>query len=147
VAGNVPFIGLFFSNQEHQTVISPWLSSAHFVTVIGGLPEITITTCPGLNEAFDIIPSLMGCAKMSLKNRRFHPSSLRFIANAEDFQDPREPLLRIGDWVRLNSGGPSALVVETDPDAITIAWRTHSVCAEESTFPRACLHRVCLVST
>lgn len=45
--------------------------------------------------------------------------------------------LTLGDRVRLNSGSPTALVVETNADVVTIAWP-----AGEATFPPECLHRV-----
>jgi hypothetical protein len=48
----------------------------------------------------------------------------------------RIPLV-IGDRVRLNSGSPPALVVETGTDVVTIAWPNG-----EATFPPEYLQRV-----
>jgi hypothetical protein len=45
--------------------------------------------------------------------------------------------LTLGERVRLNAGSPTALVVETGADVVTIAWPTG-----EATFPPECLHRV-----
>jgi hypothetical protein len=45
--------------------------------------------------------------------------------------------LTLGERVRLNAGSPTALVVETGADVVTIAWP-----AGEATFPPECLHRV-----
>jgi hypothetical protein len=45
--------------------------------------------------------------------------------------------LTLGERVRLNVGSPTALVVETGADVVTIAWPTG-----EATFPPECLHRV-----
>jgi hypothetical protein len=47
----------------------------------------------------------------------------------------RKPLT-LGERVRLNSGSPIGLVVETG-ELVTIAWA-----AGEATFPPECLHRV-----
>jgi hypothetical protein len=44
--------------------------------------------------------------------------------------------LNLGERVRLNSGGPIGLVVETG-ELVTIAWPTG-----EATFPPECLRRV-----
>jgi hypothetical protein len=44
--------------------------------------------------------------------------------------------LNLGERVRLNSGGPIGLVVDTD-ELVTIAWP-----GGEATFPPECLHRV-----
>jgi hypothetical protein len=44
--------------------------------------------------------------------------------------------LNLGERVRLNSGGPIGLVVETG-ELVTIAWP-----GGEATFPPECLHRV-----
>jgi hypothetical protein len=59
------------------------------------------------------------------------------VARADEFQDSREPPLRIGDRVQLNSGGPISLIVELDTEAVTVAWN-----GAEAVFPRACVHRV-----
>jgi hypothetical protein len=45
--------------------------------------------------------------------------------------------LTLGERVRLNVGSPTALVVETGADVVTIARPTG-----EATFPPECLHRV-----
>jgi len=63
-------------------------------------------------------------------------SRLALVASASTFQDPREPKLRIGDRIRLNSGGPVGLVVEIDSTGITLAWP-----GGETTLPAACVHR------
>lgn len=80
---------------------------------------------------------------MSFRQQRYQPRHLTRVAKAEHFRDSREPPLRLGDWVCLNSGGPVALVVDDDGNLLTIAWRNRSGAAE-STLPRACVHRVCL---
>ncbi len=62
---------------------------------------------------------------------------LSLISGVDNFHDPREPALRIGDRVQLNSGGPSSLVVDHDAETVTIAWK-----GAEAVFPRSCVHRV-----
>ena len=78
---------------------------------------------------------------MSFKSRLFRAECLSLIAKAESFQDPREPQLRMGDWVQLNSGGPRTLIVNIEIDEITIAWRNGDKIAE-CVVPHACIHRV-----
>jgi hypothetical protein len=78
---------------------------------------------------------------MSHKSQSFPTDHLSLVATAATFQDPREPPLRMGDWVQLNSGGPRSLVVDVMPDKITIAWKDGNNVAE-CVFPPACIHRV-----
>ena len=78
---------------------------------------------------------------MSRKSRRFPTDHLSLVAKAESFQDPREPPLRMGDWVQLNGGGPRTLVVDSTTDEITIAWKNGNQTVE-CVLPRACIHRV-----
>jgi len=78
---------------------------------------------------------------MSHKSQSFRTDHLSLVAKAESFQDPREPPLRMGDWVRLNSGGPRSLVVDATTDKITIAWKSGDKIAE-CVLPRDCIHRV-----
>ncbi len=67
---------------------------------------------------------------------------LRRIFAAEDFQDNREPPLRLGDIVKLNSGGPRLLVVDLlTADRVTTSWRDESGSTFEQEFPRASVHR------
>jgi uncharacterized protein YodC (DUF2158 family) len=77
---------------------------------------------------------------MKLKKRNFAAEELVVIAQSEEFQDIREPPLRLGDRVRLNSGGPESLVVDVG-EQVTIAWQDGSA-TREYRLPRACLHRV-----
>ena len=78
---------------------------------------------------------------MSRESQRFPTDQLSLVARAESFQDPREPPLRIGNWVQLNSGGPRSLVVDIEGDKITIAWDADNRPCEH-TFARARIHRV-----
>jgi uncharacterized protein YodC (DUF2158 family) len=66
---------------------------------------------------------------------------MRLVARAEDFVDAREPALRIGDRVHLNSGGPDCLIVERSAHEATIAWRDGDR-ACEATLPVGCVHRI-----
>lgn len=79
---------------------------------------------------------------MSRPNRKpIGIHNLRHIASSAEFQDIREPGFRIGDLVRLNSGGPIMMVVDIDGSKVTTAWATSGQVAECSWF-RPCLHRV-----
>jgi uncharacterized protein YodC (DUF2158 family) len=67
---------------------------------------------------------------------------LRLVASSDEYQDDREPPLRLGDVVQLNSGGPLSLVVDIrDCNTVTIAWRDNKDLAEEAELPRLCVHR------
>lgn len=69
--------------------------------------------------------------------RRFKMNELARVASAESFQDEREPMLRIGDIVRLNSGGPVLLIVDVGDGEVTAASGDVEVVAAV-----ACFHRV-----
>ena len=80
--------------------------------------------------------------------RSFEPRRLRLIASRGQFIDEREPPLRIGDIVALNSGGPLSLVVDVpNCKTVTISWLTapYAYAACEGTFPIECVHRIRLV--
>ena len=70
------------------------------------------------------------------------PNDITLVAKAESFRDMREPPLRVGDFVRLNSGSHTMMVVDADAERIVTAWRTDSGEAVETTFARPCCHRV-----
>ncbi|MDP1630200.1 MAG: DUF2158 domain-containing protein [Caulobacter sp.] len=76
-------------------------------------------------------------------NRRFSAKAITRVARADSFHDAREPALRIGDVVQLNSGGPAMLVVDFEDDSVVAAWRTANG-VEEVEFPKPCVHRVLL---
>lgn len=54
---------------------------------------------------------------------------------------PDVPPLMIGDYCRLNSGGPDCLVVAASGDEITFAWKDGEQVAEH-TLPRGCVRRI-----
>jgi len=74
---------------------------------------------------------------MPIGRAPFDPKRLSLVAHAGEFHDSREPPLRIGDRVQLNSGGPVSLVVDLDVETVTVSWNE-----AESIFPRPCVHRV-----
>ena len=84
----------------------------------------------------------LGCIASRAKiHRSLHKSDrLLLVAKAEQFQDVREPLLRVGDRVRLNSGSPPLLVVDAEERCVTVAWSRGK---SESVLPRSCVHRLC----
>jgi uncharacterized protein YodC (DUF2158 family) len=67
------------------------------------------------------------------------------MTQAEFINDDREPPLRIGDIVRLNSGGPRCLVVDFSDSTVVVAWRDPNQGIVEREFPRDCFHRVPLI--
>jgi uncharacterized protein YodC (DUF2158 family) len=78
---------------------------------------------------------------MTIRKRIFQLKDLHIIKTAEDFHDAREPPLRLGNWVCLNSGGPIMTVVDIEGGEVTVAWRTKDGHTRESDFPAACLRR------
>jgi uncharacterized protein YodC (DUF2158 family) len=79
------------------------------------------------------------------KRRTFKASELRRLASAESFRDAREPPLRIGDFVRLNSGSPRMILVDCDRHDVVAAWRNENGAAEEGQFSRESVHREALI--
>lgn len=79
---------------------------------------------------------------MSKPHRKsFRARDLCKVADAESFKIEGEPPLGLGDIVTINSGGPNMLVVDTDGDRLTVAWRTPSN-IEEMRLHRDCVHRI-----
>jgi hypothetical protein len=78
-----------------------------------------------------------------LRRRAIGSDRLELIAGSEEFRHRREPPLRLGDVVQLNSGGPNCLVVGHDlGNIVTISWRDSSGKPQEYTLPVACVHRI-----
>lgn len=69
----------------------------------------------------------------------------RAVCRAEDLvlvapaPPPDSPPLEMGDWCRLNSGGPAMLVVDVEPEHVTAAWGPKW--GEEERFARAVVRR------
>jgi len=82
---------------------------------------------------------------MPAKRGKFRPDQLRIAGKSADFRDEREPPLRIGDRVHLNSGGPCALVVDLEAASLTLAWKERDR-TNEFTVPIACVHRCACAS-
>ena len=82
------------------------------VTVISGPPDLSRTVSPFLNSA--IKSSLTLGFGMSLWQRKIKASEIGLVSTAQFFSDPREPALRVGCFVRLNSGGPIMMVVDCE---------------------------------
>jgi uncharacterized protein YodC (DUF2158 family) len=79
---------------------------------------------------------------MKLRRGQFRQDQLVLVDSAESFTDEREPPLTPGNFVRLNSGGPTLLVVEIDEGDVVTSWRDSSGVVREARFPRPCVHRV-----
>ena len=73
---------------------------------------------------------------MGAARRIIQANKLQVVDAAESFRDDREPPLRVGDRVCLNSGSDIALVVEIDSE-VTISWPR----GIEAVLPHACIHR------
>lgn len=73
---------------------------------------------------------------------KFDLRKLQLVARAENFQDEREPSFKIGDLVRMNSGGPIMLVVDFEDDQVEVAWKRKDGVVEGYRWPRVCIHRV-----
>lgn len=48
-------------------------------------------------------------------------------------------MIKIGDMVRLNSGGPQMTVTEMDGDELTCKWFDSEQASHEDEFPLACV--------
>lgn len=66
---------------------------------------------------------------------------MRKIKGAEEFQNPNEPDLRLGDLVYLNSGSPILLVTDYENGRVTVGYKEYGV-VREMNLPRMCFHRV-----
>jgi len=84
---------------------------------------------------------------MRLIQRRINANHLDLIAPADTFADSREPPLVMGNFVRLNSGGPTMVVVDIDGLTAICAWRASERKTREHSFPVACVHRVPIASS
>ena len=69
-----------------------------------------------------------------MRTRSFRAHDLMLVAPAPSDQSP----LAIGEMVRLNSGGPSLMVVDTEGASVTVAANGG---AEEHLLPRVCVQR------
>lgn len=79
---------------------------------------------------------------MKLFRRTFLADELKLVFIAESYQDSREPPLFTGNYVRLNSGGPRLMVVDTTDNSVTVAWRDRDGVVHEHDFPPVCVHRI-----
>ena len=84
---------------------------------------------------------------MSLWQRRINASDLVRVHSVEFFADCREPPLSLGNFVRLNSGGPIMMVVDRDEPFVVVAWRDREGRTHEHCFPAPCVHRVPIASS
>lgn len=64
------------------------------------------------------------------------------------FHNKTEPPLRIGDIIKLNSGGPNMLVVDVEKEKVIAAWKNPSPVKDgksyiiEAPFYKIAVHRV-----
>jgi uncharacterized protein YodC (DUF2158 family) len=76
-----------------------------------------------------------------LRQQAHYIYDLHLVAKAETYRDPSAPPLAIGNRVRLNSGGPTLLVVDCNGDSAVVARDKEGV-VEEYSFPERCLYLV-----
>lgn len=80
---------------------------------------------------------------MSLWRREIKASDIELVQTAETFRDSREPAMRIGDFVKLNSGGPVMMVVDRPDERVAlVAWKDRAAQVHERSFAVPCVHRV-----
>ena len=79
---------------------------------------------------------------MSLNGRKFNASDLEVVPSPQWFNDPREPQLSLGNFVRLNSGGPIMMVVDREGHFVVVSWQDLAGNVREHRFPAVCVHRV-----
>ena len=80
---------------------------------------------------------------MPVPKESHHPKSIILVRRGEEFRDPREPELRMGDVIQLNSGSPKMLVVDLDGDGnCTGSWFDEADIAQELILPVGCFHRI-----
>ncbi len=78
---------------------------------------------------------------MKKNQKSFNVADLILVTDVTDFQNDCEPQLRLGDVVRLNSGGPNMLIVDLDGSGqVTAAYHDDEV--YEVTLPTVCCCRV-----
>jgi hypothetical protein len=81
---------------------------------------------------------------MSIQRRGVPANRLNKLASASRFNDKREPPLRLGDLVRLNSGGIIMQVVDAIPGdpMIVVGFRLKNGSVMEWAIVREAVHRV-----
>ena len=79
---------------------------------------------------------------MNLNRAVIRANDLRLVAPVESFHDPHEPMLSIGNRVRLNSGGLDMLIVDVSGENLTVAYRDKIGIVHERTLPSVCVHRI-----
>lgn len=73
----------------------------------------------------------------NFKEGYFPASKLRIVAKAPA---PDAPPLIVGDFCQLNSGSPAFLIVDSEDNSVTVAWRFEDRVIERI-LPRACVQR------
>jgi uncharacterized protein YodC (DUF2158 family) len=78
---------------------------------------------------------------VNLARKGIPANQLKLVTHSEEFQDSREPALMIGNFVRLNSGGPRMMVVDISECGVIASWNVQEKNREQA-FPRVCVHRI-----
>ena len=78
-----------------------------------------------------------------INRAQYDSNAIKLVAARDDFFNPHELPLKIGDFVRLNSGGPKTMIVDLDGSGhAVVSWFNEAGELEEASFPVVCLHRV-----
>jgi hypothetical protein len=84
---------------------------------------------------------------MNLNQRRIKATELILAQSSSSFQSEYEPELRLGNFVQLNSGGPTMMIVDHWDQIAVFAWRDRAGTVYERHLPLACVHRVSPATT
>lgn len=79
---------------------------------------------------------------MTLNRRKIKSTDLKLVGASESYSAPLEPPIQLGNFVRLNSGGPTMIVVDDSEIGVVVAWMDRAGTIREHYFPDACVHSV-----
>ena len=79
---------------------------------------------------------------MGLNQRRIKATEVVLARSSSSFQSEYEPELRLGNFVQLNSRGPTMMLVDREGEIAAFAWRDRAGAVCERHLPLACVHRV-----
>ena len=78
---------------------------------------------------------------MKHNSKTFEADKLKLVKPREHFD-----IINIGDYVRLNSGGPICLIVDKNNETITVSWKDIFDNVWEVDSPEQCFHLISVES-